>query len=210
MDLYGMRWLRIRTRNCFWNGLVSHLFEAVHCHPSSVDNIVCKCSSSPLTRWLWIPTRNCCWNGFAPNSLETFHFHPSLVYNIDSKCSSVVGMEMSSNSSWKKFVPHFLPAVHCDPYSSDNLDCKCCSILLITWLCSCLNGFVWLLPQMFLLLILFEAVHGHLSSMVQLVRKCHSTSGLISFIRWVRIKLLLECFCPSFVWGISLPSVFSW
>ena len=38
---------------CCWNGFVSYLFEAVHCHSSSADNIGRKCSSCPLIRWLY-------------------------------------------------------------------------------------------------------------------------------------------------------------
>ena len=47
-----IRWLRIRTMNCCCNGFVPHSIEAIHCHPSSVANIVCKFSSYPLMRWL--------------------------------------------------------------------------------------------------------------------------------------------------------------
>ena len=56
--------------------IVSYSLEVVHCHPSSVDILECKCSSSPLIRWLQIRTRNCWWNGFVSYSLEVVHCHP--------------------------------------------------------------------------------------------------------------------------------------
>ena len=64
-----IRWPRIRTRNCCWNGCVSDSLEVVHCHPSSVDILECKCSFNPLIRWLRNRTRSWLWNGFGSYSL---------------------------------------------------------------------------------------------------------------------------------------------
>ena len=92
-----IRWLRIRTRNCCWNGCVSYSLEVVHCHPSSVDILACKCSSSPWIRWLRIRTRNCCWNECVSYLLEVVHCHLSSVDNKECKCSSGPIDEMALN-----------------------------------------------------------------------------------------------------------------
>ena len=42
-------------KELLWNVFVPHLFAAVHCHPSSLDNIGGKCSSSWIIRWLDCP-----------------------------------------------------------------------------------------------------------------------------------------------------------
>ena len=82
------RWLRIRTRNCSWNGFFPHLFEAVHCHPPFVDNIVCKCSSSPLNNGYEFGQRIVVGMPFIPHSFEAVDCHPSSVNNIVRKSSS--------------------------------------------------------------------------------------------------------------------------
>jgi len=102
---------RISTWNCDWNGCVSYLLEVLRCRPSSVDILVCKCSSIPLIRWLRIRSWNFRWNGCVSYSVEAVHCHPSSVDNIGRKCSSSplirwLRIRTRNCCRWNRFVSH--------------------------------------------------------------------------------------------------------
>ena len=129
---------------------VSYSFEVVHCHSSSVDILVCKCSSGALIRWLRIRTWNCCWSGFVPHSSEAFHCHSSCVGNLGCKWISsplIRWLRIRTwNCCWSGFGPYSLEDFHCHPTSVGNLGSKCISSidkmatnqdmeLLLEWIC---------------------------------------------------------------------------
>ena len=111
--------LRIRTRNCCWNGFVAYSLEAVHCHPASVDNIGCKCSSSRLIKLLRIRSGNCCWNGCFSHSFKPVHCHFDNIVRMWRSSQLIRWLWIwSRNCCWIGLVPHScqgcpLPPVFC-------------------------------------------------------------------------------------------------